>query len=204
MNQLAPNLFFKKAKTNALRSVNQIRWRKFLTRRKITKAVILIIVPGLEHLSIPCARLLSPFFPVVLVGNGLTSQAGEWVSSALPHIPIFSLITSTKGAGTYILSHGEALVLLTQVPIDVIFVDPDCYVFEPALISALFRSIKSNAIASLHADPTRILGFSIPDTFCFLITHKPPRPSDPVRCKAYSNRPHWRSVRSSPPARSAC
>jgi len=38
----------------------------------------------------------------------------------------------------------------------------------------------------------------------YLITHKPPRPSDPVRCRAYSNRPHWRSVRSSPPARSAC
>ena len=167
MNSLVSRLNIKIASLQALRTINQIRWRSFLSRRKVARAVILIVVPGLEHLCIPCVRLLSPFFTVILVDNGLPLQASQWLSSAFPHIPYFSLITTVKGAGRHTLSHGEALDLLTRTSIDLIFADPDCYILNPGLIAELFKSLKSNAIASLYADPSLRMGFRIPDTFCF-------------------------------------
>jgi len=148
-----------------LRLINRLRWRYFLRSRNIKSPIVLIVIPGLEHLCVPCARLLSPFFLVAVVSNGLNLVARQWLSSALPNVPIFPLITTYRGFEKYTLPHGQALQLLSEVPLDQIFIDPDCYIFDPMLIVKLFRSLKQNAIASLYSDP--ILGFSIPDTFCF-------------------------------------
>lgn len=150
---------------NLLRGFNKIRWRYFLSRRNIDNVIVVIVVPGLEHLCVPSVRLLSPFFEVVVVSNGLSDEAIKWLHSALPSIPVFKFFTSIRGR--YVLSHGDALDLLARAPSDMVFVDPDCYVFEPSLITQMFRGLERNAIVSLYSDPTTILGFRIPDTFCF-------------------------------------
>ena len=172
MNHLSFKLDLRLSIAAALRTVNLVRWRRFLAHTKISKTVILVVVPGLEHLCIPCVRLLSPFFTVILIDNGLPTPATQWLTSALPQIPIFSLITTVKGAGKHVLSHGKVLDLLTRIPITAVFADPDCYVFHPELIAKLFRSLETNAIASLYADPSILLGFRIPDTFCFGVQAK--------------------------------
>jgi hypothetical protein len=172
MSKINSALDCKYIKNQILLSINHARWCRFLERKIVIKAIVLIVVPGLEHLCIPSVRLISPLFTVILVDNGLSTNASLWLSSALPQLPIFRLLTSFKGFGRYTLSHGNALNFLTQVPVNLIFLDPDCYIFEPALIANLFHSLKTNAIVSLYSDPSRILGFSIPDTFCFGVQAK--------------------------------
>ena len=171
MRWISSRLNSKYFKSQFISSINHARWRTFLLRKKIGKAIIVIVVPGLEHICIPCVRLLSPFFTIILVDNGLSKQASQWLSFALPHSPIFKLQTSFKGRGRYTFPHGNALELLTCVPYDLIFLDPDCYIFEPSLIVDLFHRLETHAIASLYADH-RMPGFSMPDTYCFGINAK--------------------------------
>jgi hypothetical protein len=153
-----------------LRVINKIRWRHYLSRKNLKRVIVIIVVPGLEHLCVPSVRLLSSSFDIVVVNNGLTSMSVQWLSSALPDIHFFTIISSLRGR--YTLSHGDALDLLSRSPIDIIYVDPDCYVFEPKLISRVYAHLKRNAIVSLFSDPATILGFRVPDTFCFGLQSK--------------------------------
>jgi hypothetical protein len=150
---------------NILEILNRARWRQFSKVHHIKYPVIVIVVPGLEHLAIPCVRLLCPFFEVVVVDNGLSKEASKWLKLLLPHSTFFKIFTSIRGK--YILSHGDALDLLTRLPTNMVFLDPDCYIFEPGLIKQMFACLESVAIAALYSDPASILGFRIPDTYCF-------------------------------------
>jgi hypothetical protein len=150
---------------NLLRLINEFRWRSFLSRLPSREVVIVIVIPGLEHLSVPCVRLLSPFYKVIIVANGQNKESIAWLHGLLPNIQTFRIYTSIQGK--YVMSHGDALDLLARAPYDIVFVDPDCYIFEPALLREMFFQLNSNAVVSLFADHREILGFKVPDTFCF-------------------------------------
>ncbi|MFN9645274.1 MAG: hypothetical protein ACK6BG_09220 [Cyanobacteriota bacterium] len=158
---------FRVLKSKSLRIYNRNKFRTFLIGHNISRVIVVIVVPGLSHLCIPCVRLVEPFARVVLVDNGLSLMEREWLASMLPGIPFFRLVTSMPWNPSFMTSHGEAMDSLAGVPGEsIIFLDPDCYIFEPSLIQSMFAGLESVAITALFSEYNDKLGLSIPDTFC--------------------------------------
>jgi hypothetical protein len=157
----------RRLKVNTLRYCNRGRFRAFLAKHQISRVVVVIVVPGLSHLCVPCVRLLESFCKIVLIDNGLSQVEKEWLSSMLPAIPFFKLITSMPWNPSFMASHGEAMDSLAgEASESIIFLDPDCYIIKSSLIQSMFSMLENMSIAALFSERNDQLGFAIPDTFC--------------------------------------
>jgi hypothetical protein len=154
-------------KGKSLKYYNRRRFKAFLARHQLSRIVVVIVVPGLAHLCVPCVRLLDPFCKIVLIDNGLSQTEKDWLSAILPAIPFFKLVTSMPWSPSFMASHGEAMDSLAgEAAESMIFLDPDCYILQPSLIQSLFSKLEHVAMASLFCEENEKLGIQIPDTFC--------------------------------------
>ena len=158
------------------KSVNRQRFRAILTSRGLEQVIVVVVIPHLAHLAIPCLRLLGQNSPVVVVDNGLNHLERDWLKCQVPHLPILRLLQPRPGRNDYVYDH--ARVMRTLAPVarkGTIFLDADCYLFKPELIDTVFRSMEHSVIATLFWMENVSLQLAIPDTFCFCI--------NPVRLK---------------------
>jgi hypothetical protein len=172
---------FRSARSRIQRFVNRHRLRTILASRGMEQVILVVVIPHLAHLAIPCLRLLGQSSPVVVVDNGLNHSERDWLMCQVPHLPILRLLQPRPGKNNYVYDHARVMQNLASVARKgTVFLDADCYLFKPELMDTIFHSMEHSIIATLFWTENELLQMSVPDTFCFCI--------NPARLKQLKSR----------------
>lgn len=107
------------------------RLRRFLGRYwdRARPPVFVIVLPNTIGWLEPCLKLVAPEVPLFLIANGLSKRARRELAGRFPQRPVFALSTPPDAYAR----HGTVLdLLIAGTPGDLMILDHDCYLFDPA------------------------------------------------------------------------
>jgi hypothetical protein len=126
----------------------------------------MVIVPGLTHLAVLAINLISKNHRVAVVDNGLCKKEREILKKYLPNVSVFKLKTNRLFGKQMTDTHPEVIETLAYLPEGkLIFIDPDCYIFDDKIIDSLIDELDFHLFASPFCFINEELEEIIPETF---------------------------------------
>ena len=101
-----------------------------------------------------------------MINNGLCEKECAILKEYLPNISVFKLKTNRLFGKQMTDTHPEVFETLAYLPKDkVIFIDPDCYIFDSDIINSLIKDLDFHLFASPFCFTNGDLKEIIPETF---------------------------------------
>ena len=126
----------------------------------------MVVVPGLTHLAVLAMNQISKREGVILIDNGLFEKEREILKKFLPNIPNFRLKNNRLFGQQMVDTHPEVIESLAYIPkTKVIFIDPDCYIFDNKILESVIKELDSHLFTSPFYFINEELKETVPETF---------------------------------------
>ena len=142
-------------------------FKQFLDKTSTESTIILmVIVPGLTHLAILAINLISKNHEVTVIDNGLCKKERAILKKYLPTVLVFKLKTNRLFGQQMTDTHPEVIETLAYLPKNkLIFIDPDCYIFDYKIINSVIEELDFHLFTSPFCFYNEELEEFIPETF---------------------------------------
>ena len=105
----------------------------------------MVVVPGLTHLAVLAISQISKREGLILIDNGLFEKERQILKKFLPKISIFRLKNNRLFGQQMVDTHPEVIETLAYIPKNkVIFIDPDCYIFDYKILDTVIKKLDSH------------------------------------------------------------
>ena len=126
----------------------------------------MVVVPGLTHLAVLAINQISKREGLILIDNGLLEKEREILKKTTPNISTFRLKNNRLFGQQMVDTHPEVIETLAYIPKNkVVFIDPDCYIFDNKILDTVIKELDSHLFTSPFYFLNEELKETVPETF---------------------------------------